>query len=156
MITQGYDWLMAQVEEVGEAARRIAVALLNAEDNDNLVELEEQTDGLLEEHFDHSRVALVDPRTAAMILRPPARIRSYAQLLARKAELLGATGRPEDGHALARRALALQLEAAALEPELDEVDHAGIAALLRVEPPLPLTLRQRELLVELDARGEPS
>lgn len=144
-----YDWVMVQLDELGQAVRKIAVALLDAED-EQLVELDEQTDGLLEDAFDHSRIALVDARTAALILRPPARIRSYAALLAQKSLLLHELGRTQQGHALAGRALELHLEAADLEPEgSDAIDHEAIEALLDREPPLRLGARQRELLAAL-------
>jgi hypothetical protein len=146
-----YDWVMVQLDEVGQAVRKIAVALLDAED-EQLVELDEQTDGLLEDTFDHSRIALVDARTAAFILRPPARIRCYAELLAKKSLLLHELGRTRQSHALASRALELHLEAAALDdhPEAkDRIDHEAIEALLDREPPLRLGPRQRELLEAL-------
>jgi hypothetical protein len=144
-----YDWVMVQVDEVGRAVRKIAVALLDGED-DQLVELDEQTDGLLEDAFDHSRMALVDARTAALILRPPTRIRAYAHLLAEKSRLLHELGRSSESHGLARRALELHLEAADLEPDSDAIDHAAIEALLDRDPPLHLGERQRGLLAALD------
>jgi hypothetical protein len=144
-----YDWVMVQVDEVGQAVRKIAVGLLDAED-EQLVELDEQTDGLLEDAFEHSRIALVDARTAALILRPPARIRAYACLLAQKSLLLHERGHEDESHGLARRALELQLEAAALEPDPEKIDHASIEALLDRDPPLRLGQRQRELLAGLD------
>jgi hypothetical protein len=145
-----YDWVMVQLDEVGQAVRKIAVALLDAED-EQLVELDEQTDGLLDDAFDHSRIALVDARTAALILRPPARIRSYAALLAQKSRLLHELGRTPQSHALAGRALELHLEAADLEHDdgSDEIDHEAIEALLDREPPLRLGARHRELLAAL-------
>jgi hypothetical protein len=145
-----YDWVMVQLDEVGQAVRKIAVALLDAED-EQLVELDEQTDGLLEDAFDHSRIALVDARTAALILRPPARIRSYAALLAQKSALLHELGHTDKSHALARRALELHLEAADLEPDdgSDKIDHEAIELLLDRDPPLHLGARQRELLATL-------
>jgi hypothetical protein len=151
MDESGYDWVMVELERVGEAARRVAAALLNRE-TQQLMELDEETDGLLDDAFDHSRMALVDSRTAAMILRPPSRIRAYAQLLAAKARLLHEIGSEDEGHSLARRALELQLEAAALEPNLEKIDHAAIDALLDREPPLPLGERHQRLLAELDER----
>jgi hypothetical protein len=148
-----YDWVMVQLDEVGQAVRKIAVALLDAED-EQLVELDEQTDGLLEDAFDHSRIALVDARTAALILRPPSRIRSYAALLAQKSLLLHELGRTQQSHALAGRALELHLEAAQLEDDgsdnrEDKIDHEAIEALLDRDPPLRLGARQRELLAAL-------
>jgi hypothetical protein len=145
-----YDWVMVQLDEVGQAVRKIAVALLDAED-EQLVEIDEQTDGLLEDTFDHSRIALVDARTAALILRPPARIRSYAALLAQKSLLLHELGRTQQSHALAGRALELHLEAADLERDegMDKIDHEAIEALLDRDPPLRLGARQRELLAAL-------
>ena len=139
---------MVQLDEVGQAVRKIAVALLDAED-EQLVELDEQTDGLLEDSFDHSRIALVDARTAAFILRPPARIRGYADLLAQKSRLLHELGRTQQSHALAGRALELHLEAADLDDHPDKIDHEAIEALLDREPPLRLGTRQRELLARL-------
>jgi hypothetical protein len=148
-----YDWVMVQLDEVGQAVRKIAVALLDAED-EQLVEIDEQTDGLLEDTFDHSRIALVDARTAALILRPPARIRSYAAMLAQKSLLLHELGRTQQSHALAGRALELHLEAADLEraggsDTIDAIDHEAIEALLDRDPPLRLGARQRELLAAL-------
>jgi hypothetical protein len=146
-----YDWVMVQLDEVGQAVRKIAVALLDAED-EQLVELDEQTDSLLEDTFDHSRIALVDARTAAFILRPPARIRCYAALLAQKSRLLHELGRTGQSHALAGRALELHLEAAALDDHpdsTDKIDHEAIEELLDRDPPLRLGPRQRELLASL-------
>lgn len=151
MDESGYDWVMVELERVGEAARRVAAALLNRE-TEELIELDEETDGLLDDAFDHSRMALVDSRTAAMILRPPSRIRAYARLLAAKARLLHEVGSEDEGHSLARRALELQLEAAALEPNVDKIDHEAIDALLDREPPLSLGERHQRLLAELDER----
>ncbi len=150
MDTDRYDWVMVQVDEVGKAVRRIAVALLDGEE-EQLVELDEQTDSLLEDAFEHSRIALVDARTAALILRPPGRIRAYAQLLAEKSRLLHELGRESQSHGLARRALELQLEAADLEPDPEKIDHTGIEALLDRDPPLRLGERQRALLAALDS-----
>jgi hypothetical protein len=144
-----YDWVMVQIEEFTQALRKLTVALLDVEE-EQLVELDEQTDGLLEDAFEHSRIALVDARTAALILRPPARIRAYAQLLAQKSRLLHELGRDAESHGLARRALELQLEAAELETDPDKIDHASIASLLDRDPPLRLGARQRELLAKLD------
>lgn len=141
-----YDWVLVQVDQVGEAARKIAAALLDVEDEQQLIELDEQTDGLLEDAFDHSRIALVDSRTAALILRPPARIRSYAGLLARKSRLLHELGQAQASHSLARRALELLLEAADLERDPDKIDFEAIEALLDRDPPLRLGARQRTLL----------
>lgn len=149
MISERYDWVMVQVEEVGKAVRQIAIALLDA-DEEQLVKLDEQTDGQLEDSFEHSRMALVDARTAALILRPPPRIRAYAQLLAEKSRLLHEIGREQEGHSLARRALELQLEAADLEPDPEQVDHAAIEALLDRDPPIRLGERQQALLAALD------
>ena len=147
-----YDWVMVQLEQVGEAIRRIAVALLDAE-REQLVELDEETDGLLEDAFEHSRIALVDARTAALILRPPTKIRSYARLLREKSQLLHELGRGEESHSLARRALELLLEATALESDPLKHDYAAIEALLDLDPPLRLGPRHRELLRELDEAG---
>ncbi len=145
-----YDWVMVQVDELGQAARKIAVALLDG-DADTLVEIDEQTDGLLEDAFEHSRMALVDARTAALILRPPARIRAYARLLGEKSRLVHELGRARESHKLARRALELQLEAAELEDDPDKIDHDAIATLLDRDPPIALGERGRELLARLDA-----
>lgn len=148
-IEERYDWVMVQVEQFAQAIRKIGVALLDVED-EQLVELDEQTDGLLEDAFEHSKIALVDTRTAALILRPPARIRAYAQLLAQKSLLLHELGREQESHGLARRALELQLEAAELEIDPDKIDHEAIQSLLDRDPPLRLGARQRELLTKLD------
>ncbi|KIG16022.1 hypothetical protein DB30_05076 [Enhygromyxa salina] len=151
MQTDRYDWLLVQLDEVGEAVSKIAAALLDVEvDQEQLLPLDQQTDALLEEVFDHGRIALVDARTAAMILRPPSRIRAYAQLLAQKSRLLHELGRVQASHALAGRALALQLEAADLETDPEKVDHAAIEALLDRDPPLHLGARQQQLLDALD------
>ncbi len=146
-----YDWVMVQLDEVGAAVRRIAVALLDA-DREELVELDQQTDTLLEDAFDHSRIALVDARTAALILRPPERVRVYAQLLADKSRLLHELGHEEPSHGLARRALELMLEAAVQEQNPDAIDWAAIETLLDRDPPLRIGPRQRELLNELERR----
>jgi hypothetical protein len=143
-----YDWVMIQLDEVGTAVRKIAAAILDRE-QDQLVELERQSDALLEDSFDHSRIALVDARTAALILRPPARIRSYARLLAEKSRLLHELGREEPSHGLARRALELQLEAAALESDPDAIDREAIESLLDRDPPLRLGQRHQDLLTKL-------
>ena len=145
MQTDRYDWVMMEVEAVGKAARKIAVALLDAEDQE-LVEIEEQTDGLLEDAFDHARVALVDARTAAMILRPPRRIREYARLLGHKSSLLQGLGQSSASASLARRALELQLEAAELEIDPAKIDLEAIEQLLDRDPPLRLGPRYRALL----------
>lgn len=147
-----YDWVMIQLDEVGQAVRKIAIALLDADAEDEaLDDLDKQTDGLLEDAFDHSRIALVDARTAALILRPPVRIRSYAALLAQKSALLQELGHIQRSDALARRALELHLEAAVLEQNegADEIDHEAIETLLDRDPPLRLGARQRELLAAL-------
>lgn len=143
-----YDWVMIQLDEVGTAVRKIAAAILDRE-QDQLVELERQSDALLEDAFDHSRIALVDARTAALILRPPARIRAYARLLAEKSRLLHELGREEPSHGLARRALELQLEAAALETDPDAIDREAIESLLDRDPPLRLGDRHQDLLTKL-------
>jgi len=150
MESDRHDWVMVQIDEVSRAARKLAVALLDAEDEDELIEVEQATDGLLEDAFEHARISVVDSRTAAMILRPPSRIRGYAQLLAHKSRLLHERGEIESSRQLARRALELQLEAAALEPDPEHVDHAAIDALLDRDPPLALGPRHRQLLAELD------
>ncbi|MFV8756284.1 hypothetical protein ACNOYE_37535 [Nannocystaceae bacterium ST9] len=143
-----YDWVMVQLDEVGTAVRKIAAAILDRE-QDQLVELDRQADSLLEDAFDHSRIALVDARTAALILRPPERIRSYARLLAEKSRLLHELGHEESSHGLARRALELQLEAAALEPDPDKIDREAIESLLDRDPPLRLGQRHLDLLATL-------
>ncbi|PRP99627.1 hypothetical protein [Enhygromyxa salina] len=151
MFTDRYDWLLVQLDEVGEAVGKIAAALLDIEvDQEQLLPLDQQTDALLETAFDHARMALVDARTAASILRPPARVRAYAQLLAQKSRLLHQLGRAEASHALACRALALHLEAADQETDPDKIDHAGIEALLDRDPPLQLGARHQQLLDNLD------
>jgi hypothetical protein len=149
MIGDRYDWLLVQLDEVGEAVSKIAAALLDV-DKEQLVALDEQTDGLLEDVFDHGNVARVDARTAGLILRPPPRIRAYARLLAQKSRLLHELGRARESHDLARRALELQLEAASLETDPDKIDHEAIDALLDRDPTLPLGPRQRQLLDALD------
>ncbi len=143
-----YDWVMVQVDEVGSAVRKIAAAILDRE-QDQLVEVDQASDSLLEDVFDHSRIALVDARTAALILRPPARIRAYARLLAEKSRLLHELGREESSHGLARRALELQLEAAELETDPNAIDREAIEALLDRDPPLRLGPRHQDLLARL-------
>jgi hypothetical protein len=144
-----YDYLLVQIDQVGEAVSKIAAALLDV-DQEQLLVLDGQTDELLDDAFDHDRIAIVDARTAALILRPPARIRAYAQLLAHKSRLLHELAREPESHALARRALELHLEAATLEIDPDKIDHEAIEALLDRDPPLPLGARQRQLLEALD------
>ncbi|PRP92185.1 hypothetical protein ENSA5_51340 [Enhygromyxa salina] len=153
MMTDRHDWLMVQVDQVGEAVRKIAAALLDAGDPEQLVELDEQTDSLLEDVFEHSHITVVDSRTAALILRPPSRIRAYARLLAHKARLVHELGRGVQGEGLARRALELQLEAAEFEPDPDKIDHESIDALLDRDPPLCLGPRHQQLLEALDSTG---
>lgn len=143
-----YDWMMVQIDEIGAAVRKLTAALLDKQ-TEELTVLDAQTDDLLEDAFEHSRLAMVDSRTAAVILRPPARIRAYAQLLAAKARLLHERGELGPGRALAQRALELQLEAAALEPNRDLVDHDGIDTLLDIDPPLRLSPRYHDLYREL-------
>lgn len=149
-----HDWLLVQLDELADAVRTIAAKVLEVdlEDEDQLVETEAKLDDMLEQQFEHARIAIIDARTAAMILRPPARIRAYAQLLAHKATLEGKRGRIDAGHDLTRRALELQLEAATLEPDLDKIDHHAIAALLEREPPPRLGARHQQLLDELLSR----
>lgn len=143
-----YDWVMVQVDEVGTAVRKIAAAILDRE-QDQLVELDRQSDTLLDDAFEHSRIASVDARTAALILRPPARIRAYARLLAEKSRLLHELGREEPSQGLARRALELQLEAAELETDPNEIDREAIESLLDRDPPLRLGQRHLDLLAWL-------
>lgn len=146
-----YDWLLVQIDEVAEAVRKLAAISTDTPRAEELDQLDEQTDGLLEDTFEHSQLRIVDARTAALILRPPARIRAYAQLLAAKAQLVHARGRLEASAQLVRRALELQLEAAALEPNPELVDHASIATLLAREPLPILGERHRGLLAALDS-----
>lgn len=156
MLEDRHDWLLVQLDELADAVRTIAARVLEVDtendDEDQLAETEAKLDDMLEQHFEHARMAVTDARTAAMILRPPGRIRAYAQLLAHKATLEGKRGRADVGHALARRALELQLEATALEPDLDKSDHDAIAALLEREPPPRLGARHQQLLDELLSR----
>ena len=142
---------MQQVEQLAEAARRVAEALLRRE-REELIEVEREADGMLAE-FEHDRVALLDSRSTAQLLRPPRRISHYARVLAHKAALAEALGRPEEAMQLARRALELQLEAAALEEVFSRVDRQAITDLLDHEPPPPLSERYRELLDQLAARA---
>jgi hypothetical protein len=152
VIGNRYDWVMVQVDEVGQAVRKIAQAVANRDD-EQLGEFDEEADNLLEDAFEHSRIMVVDARTAALILRPPARIRAYAQLLAAKSTLLHERGEIDESTRLARRALELQLEAAELETNPDLIDHASIEALLDRDPPLLIGDRQRALLDALDGTG---
>lgn len=154
MLEDRHDWLLVQLDELADAVRTIAAKVLEVdiEDEDQLVETEAKLDDMLEQQFEHARIAIIDARTAAMILRPPGRIRAYAQLLAHKATLEGKRGRADAGHDLARRALELQLEAATLEPDPDKIDHDAIAALLEREPPPRLGTRHQQLLDELLTR----
>ena len=80
MVHDPHDWLLVQLEELAEAVGTLAGKLADVEDEEELAALDEEVDGILEERFDHSRIALVDARTAASILRPPARIRAHADV----------------------------------------------------------------------------
>ena len=149
MINDRHDWLLVQVEEFGEAVRAIAAKAAGVEDEGDIEQAENEIDSLLERHFDHPRVRVVDARTAARILRPPDRIRSYAAALTTKADLFerrGELGRAGD---LIRRALELHLEASALEEHPERIDRAAIVSLIDRDPPPPLAPRYRQLLVAL-------
>jgi hypothetical protein len=147
VISERHDWLMVQVEEVAQATRKIAAAMLEVDlDEEQRGDLDVQTDELLEDAFEHSQIARVDARTAALILRPPARIQAYARLLAAKSQLVRALGRERESHSLARRALELLLEAADLEPDPEKIDREAIVALLERDPPAALGERGQALL----------
>jgi hypothetical protein len=146
-----HDWLLVQIEDFAAAVRKLTAQVLDVDDPAELDELERQADELLEE-FEHDRVSLIDARSAALIMRPPSRIRAYAQVLHKKAALEHARGKPAAADALALRALELQLEAAALEPNVEQIDHSEIAALLERTPTPVLGPRHRQMLDLLLAR----
>ncbi|NVB41559.1 hypothetical protein G6O69_27215 [Pseudenhygromyxa sp. WMMC2535] len=152
-----HDWLLAQIEEIADMARKVALlvdgraadaetAALRAETEAEAAAVEAELEALLESRYEHSHVAMVDPRTAARILRPPQRICAYARLLAARAELLAARGDEPAARRSEGRALALMLEASTLEDDPERVDRAFIAALAGREPPLATGGRQRALL----------
>jgi hypothetical protein len=149
VIGERHDWLVVQLEEVAAAVRKVAATLLEVDTRADIDELDAQLDSQLDDLFDHARIHMVDSKTAATILRPPARIRGYAELLRAKSEVLRELGTPQtagQARGLARRALELHLEAATLETREQEIDHEAIDALLDLEPPLPLGPRYQGIL----------
>ncbi|GEM_PF-3742026 len=154
MIGERYDWLVKLIEDVAEACERIARTLRgDDQEEEALAELEGQTDRMLRDSYDHTNLERVDARTAALILRPPGRARSYAALLAAKADLLAARGDQVESGRLAARALVLYLEAAALEPDLERVEVEAIVALVERDPPLVSSERTTRLLEALAQRS---
>jgi hypothetical protein len=103
------DYLLEVIERAGEAL----AAMVTGTD---IPAREDEVD--VEAAFDrefghlHLHLARVDATSAALLLRPPRRVRLYARMLVRLA-----AARDEAGaEALARRALELLLAADALEP----------------------------------------
>ena len=151
---EAQDWIMVQVDEAARAARRVAVALLGVgDDEEEVIEVESASEGLLDDALEDAAINRVDARTAARMLRPASRVRGYAQLLADKSRLLHERGLAADSHQLARRALELHLEAAALEARPELIDFVAIDTLLARSPALVLGRRYRDLLAELDGEA---
>ncbi|HEY0133921.1 MAG TPA: hypothetical protein VGB85_07570 [Nannocystis sp.] len=104
------DYLLEVIERAGEALAAMATG------RTDLRAREEETD--VELAFDrefghlHLHLARVDATSAALLLRPPRRVRLYALMLVR----LAATRDEAGAEALVRRALELLLAADAVDP----------------------------------------
>ena len=100
------DWFLRQVMAITKAIER-ALDLAAERSEESEAEAEQQLSELLERQFEHSKMSKLKPRAVTMVMRPPARVRSYAVALAAWAAVRRQRGESEasiDG--LVRRALA--------------------------------------------------
>ncbi len=107
-----HDYLMDMVDRVGQALAVLIVGRSGEEARPDDTDPERAFQAEVE-HV-HPHLLRVDSRSAALLLRPPRRIRLYALLLVQRAALRG-----DDIDATSRRALELLLEAEAMEPRGD-------------------------------------
>lgn len=125
-----HDYLLDMVERLGQAL----TVLVTGRASEAARPDENDPERAFQAEFEHVHPHLrrVDSRSAALLLRPPRRIRLYAVLLIQRAALRG-----DDIPATARRALELLLEAEAMEPggELELLAAlAGAVDLAALEP----------------------
>lgn len=115
-----HDYLMDMVDRVGQALAVLIVGRSGTEAQPD----EKDPERAFEAEFEHVHPHLlrVDSRSAALLLRPPRRIRLYALLLIQRAALRG-----DDMASTSRRALELLLEAETMEPR-GETDLLAVLA----------------------------
>lgn len=137
------DYLIEVIERAGEAIASLVTGRAQHEEHAAEADVEagfEREFGAL-----HTRLARVDATTAALLLRPPGRVRLYALMLVQMA----GRGAPEEAEPRSRRALELLLAADALdggpgEPELVAA-LAGCVDTERLEPEARVMLAARGL-----------
>lgn len=135
------DYLIEVIERAGEAIASLITGRARHEEH----EVDEDVEAGFDREFGalHPALARVDASTAALLLRPPRRVRLYALML------LCLLGEPEEVESRSRRALELLLAADGLdggpgEPALVEA-LAGCVDRARLEPEARAALRARGL-----------
>ncbi len=149
MYTQRRDYLLDMIEQLME---RVAAVLRRARgEQADLQELERECARAMDDEFAglDRRVRGLEPRMVARVVRPAAKLRAYAVLLAAQASLEARSGREDPTLAArARRALEQVLEAV-LASEPTDIDREAVRMTYFLVDDNKLTPRYLQALIEL-------
>ena len=128
------DFIERMIKQFAEALARALGLARKGKVHEAIEQLEAACPSLL--GMDYAPLALVDSASAAALLREPAKVKTFAKLLAGAAEVYELAGEPGLARSKWQHALEVFLEASRLRP--DDAEAAEQIRLLAAKVPLDL------------------